>query len=345
MADDFKYHIHHHASLVVPADLAAARAAQLDDQALVERAIGDTLLRQRRLALAALSDGEFRRRNDLSVAYDAIEGFSEPGPSTPVADLVGPGHAAEVRVLLGTPAARGRLVPEEGAQLGALTHRATMIALPSPGFLTALTAAPGQPAGFAEILRAEITALAADGVDYVLLRNPALAFLLVAEGRATAEKLGIDVDKTIATIVETETAAVADLDVPENFRVGLDLTSAGQASGPWDRGAVSGFLAAQPFGRLCVDYPANQAHRFPLDLVPSGLVMSLGVVDIADPQPEDVDALVDRIDEAAKTMDIDDIAISTNGGFHVVGTAAAPYEHSKLQRVEMVARYFWGNEL
>lgn len=345
MADDFKYHIHHHASLVVPPGLAEARAAG-DDQA-VENAIADTLLRQRRLALAALSDGEFRRRNDLSVAYDAIEGFSEPGPSTPVADLVGPAHAAEVRVLLGTPAARGRLVPQEGAQLGALTHRATMIALPSPGFLTALTAAPGQPAGFAEILRAEIIALAADGVDYVLLRNPALAFLLVAEGRATAEKLGIDVDKTIATILETETetAAIAGLDVPENFRVGLDLTSAGKASGPWDRAAVAGFLAAQPFGRLCVDFPGDQAHQFPLDLVPSGLVMSLGVVDIADPRLENVDAVVDRIDEAAKTMDIDDIAISTNGGFHVVGAAAAPYEQGKLQRVEMVARYFWGNEL
>ena len=354
MADDFKYHIHHHGSLVVPADLAAARVAhaggQIDDQSLadaVEQAIADTLLRQRRLAVAALSDGEFRRRNDLSVAYDAIEGFSEPGPSTPVAELVGPAHAAEVRVLLGTPTARRRLVPEEGAQLGALTYRPTMIALPSPGFLTALTAAPGQSAadGFAEILRAEVTALAAEGVDYVLLRNPALAFLLVAEGRAAAEKLGIDVDKTIATILEADTAAVTDLDAPANFRVGLDLTSAGQARGPWDRAAVESFLAAQPFGRLCVDFPADQAHRFPLDLVPSGLVMSLGVVDIADPELEDVDALVDRIDETAKTMDIDDIAISTNGGFHVVGAAAAPYEQGKLQRVEMVARYFWGNEL
>jgi 5-methyltetrahydropteroyltriglutamate--homocysteine methyltransferase len=283
------------------------------------------------------------------VAYDGIEGFSAPGVSTPVAELVGHAHAAEMRVLLGTPNSRGRLVPEEGAQLGALTHRPTMIALPSPGFLTALTAAPGQSAadGFAEILRAEVTALAADGVDYVLLRNPALAFLLVAEGRAMAEKLGIDPAATIATILEAETAAVADLAyndaVPANFRVGLDLTSAGHARGPWDRAAVEAFLATQPFGRLCVDFPATD--HFPLDLVPSGLVMSLGIVDIADPALEDVDTLVDRVDGVAKLLDIDDTALSTNGGFHVVGDAAAPYEQAKLQRVEMVARYFWGNEL
>jgi 5-methyltetrahydropteroyltriglutamate--homocysteine methyltransferase len=99
------------------------------------------------------------------------------------------------------------------------------------------------------------------------------------------------------------------------------------------------------FGRLCVDFPADPAQRFPLDLVPSGLVMSLGVVDISDPELEDVDELVARVDEAAKAMDIDDIAISTNGGFHAVGSAAAPYENGKLQRVEMAARYFWGNEL
>jgi 5-methyltetrahydropteroyltriglutamate--homocysteine methyltransferase len=352
VADDFKYHIHHHASLVVPADLAQARAdhaaGTIGDDALsdaVESAIADTLLRQRRLALAALSDGEFRRRNHLSPVYDAVDGFGEPGAATVIGELVGPAHAAEVRALTGTPVARGRLVPEEGAQLGGLTHRPTMIALPSPGFLAALGGQEAAGAAMAEILRSEIAALAAEGVDYVLLRNPALAFLLVADGRAAAQRLGIDPDKTISVMLEAEAAAVAGLDVAENFRVGLDLTSAGQARGPWDRAAVQAFLAAQPFGRLCVDFPADPDRRFPLDLVSPGLVMSLGVVDISDPEPEDVDELVARVDEAAKTIDIDDIAISTNGGFHVVGAAAAPYEHGKLQRVEMAARYFWGNEL
>lgn len=352
MADDFKYHIHHHASLVVPAELTQVRAdhavGKIDDSVLadaVESAIADTLLRQRRLALAALSDGEFRRRNDLAVAYDAIDGFGEPGASSAVAELVGPAHAAEVRVLTGTPVAHCRLVPQEGAQLGALTHRPTMIALPSPGLLAALGGQESAGVALAEILRSEIHALAAEGVDYVLLRNPALAFLLVADGRAAAHPLGIDPDKTISAILEAEAAAVADLDVPAHFRVGLDLTSAGRARGAWDRAAVEAFLAAQPFGRLCVDHPADPAHRFPLDLVPAGLVMSLGVVDVSDPELENVGELVDRVDEAAEAMDIDDIAISTNGGFHAVGAAAAGYEHGKLQRVEMAARYFWGNEL
>jgi hypothetical protein len=46
-------------------------------------------------------------------------------------------------------------------------------------------------------------------------------------------------------------------------------------------------------------------QAFPLDLVPVGLVVSLGVVHVSTPELED----------------------------------------SKLQRVEMTARYFWGNDL
>jgi 5-methyltetrahydropteroyltriglutamate--homocysteine methyltransferase len=53
----------------------------------------------------------------------------------------------------------------------------------------------------------------------------------------------------------------------------------------------------------------------PEDCVPSLGVPSLGVVDVGDPESEDVDELVARIDRAVETVDIDDLAISTNGGF------------------------------
>jgi 5-methyltetrahydropteroyltriglutamate--homocysteine methyltransferase len=342
MENDFKYRVHHHASMVVPPELAQARADdQAGDQVLAEvlkSAIAETLHKQACLGLAVLSDGEFRRRNALSPVYDTIDGFGAPGASTPVAELVGSAHAPEVRTLTTTPAARGRLVPEEGAQLGAMC-RPTMIALPSPGYLTALTGVSG---AFAEILRTEITALADEGVDYVLLRNPALAFLLVQQGRATAEKLGINPAATIATVLDEEVAAVADLDVPACFRVGFDLTTAGQARGPWDHAAVRSFLAAQPFSRLCIDFPAED--RFPLELVPFDLHVSLGIVDIASPSIEDFGELVDRVDDADRLIGADDISLSTNGGFHLVGDAAAPYAYDKLRLVESVASLWWSDD-
>jgi hypothetical protein len=54
------------------------------------------------------------------------------------------------------------------------------------------------------------------------------------------------------------------------------------------------------------------ADRFPVGRLPAGTVAPLGIVDI---------------------------------GGHAVGTASPDDQRAKLQRVEMVARYFWGNEL
>lgn len=74
--------------------------------------------------------------------------------------------------------------------------------------------------------------------------------------------------------------------------------------------------------------------------------MSLGIVDVATPEAEDVDDLVARIDEASSVLDIDDIALSTNGGFTASPAVLSETEQrAKLQLVEMTARYFWGNEL
>jgi 5-methyltetrahydropteroyltriglutamate--homocysteine methyltransferase len=353
MANDYKYHIDHHASLVPPAELLQARTqhqlGEIDDEAL-EKAIGNAisseLLSERRLALLALSDGEFGRRNDLAVVYDAVEGFGEPGPETPLAALVGLSHAPEVRPLSGDPVASSRVAAAEGARLAAYTERATMLALPSAGYVAALTA-PGNEAAagsaLAEIIGDGVQGLIEDGVAYVLLRNPALGFLLRQEGRASAAALGIDVVKVVTAMLEADVASIAGLQLSEHFCLGLDLTTGGLASGPWDEDAVRDFLSRQPFGRICVDYGA--VDRFPLELVPEGLVVSLGIVDVGSPDLEDVDELVALVDEATDVVDVDDLALAPNGGFHVVGHLAGEYQHAKLQRVEMVARYFWGNEL
>jgi 5-methyltetrahydropteroyltriglutamate--homocysteine methyltransferase len=142
--------------------------------------------------------------------------------------------------------------------------------------------------------------------------------------------------------------AVEGLDVPENFRVGLDLTTSGVGylNQGYDTEATAAYLADQPYRRLCVEYPADEAARFPLAVLAPDTVVSLGVVDVATTEPEDVDELVDRIDQAAGIIDIDDIAISTNGGFAASpATFTEPEQRAKLQLVEMTARYFWGNEL
>ncbi|WP_018505419.1 uroporphyrinogen decarboxylase/cobalamine-independent methonine synthase family protein [Parafrankia discariae] len=358
MADDFKYHIDHHASLVPPPELVDARAARLRDtlddaglRAVEEAAVIDGLRMQRRLGLTALSDGEFRRRNHLAVTYDAIAGFgATPQPGAALADLVGPLHAPEIRQLDRSPAGGGRLTKYETDFLLASADRPTLVALASPGFLAELTTqtvdVSASGAELARILRDEIAAMAADGIRYVLLRNPAYTFLLTEPGREHARALGIDPESTMDRMLEADAQVLSGLETPAEFRVGLDITTAGAASGGYDVAAVRRFGARLPFDRLCVEFPAELGRRFPLGELPPSTVVSLGIVDVSDPELESVEELVGRIDDAATIVDIDNIAISTNGGFHAARQPpSAATQRAKLQLVEMVARYFWGNEL
>jgi len=340
MADDFKYHIDHHVGLIPPPELAEARARG-DEAGLREAedtAIREAIRMQRRVGVTAIGDGNYRRRNALSVIHDGIEGFGGPEEGA-LRKLLGADLVPEQRALVGKPVAKGRLTGHETGFLVAAIQRPTVVSLPAPGFVAAL--AGSADAELAAIAGTEIAAIAADGVRYVQLHNPLYAFLLTVEGRARAAALDIDADATVARMLETDDAAVSGLDVPPEFRVGLDITTTAAVSLDYDEGALTDFLARQPFGRLCVEHPA--ASPFPIERVPAGLVVSLGVVDASDAEPEPVDDLLDRVDKAAAVIDIDDIALSTNGAFRAPVSAAE--QRSKLQAVETVARYYWGNEL
>lgn len=78
----------------------------------------------------------------------------------------------------------------------------------------------------AAILRREVEELAREGVAYVALGNPLYAPLLTVAGR---ERLAgeIDVDAVLASMIAADRAVAEGLDVPEEFRVGLDLTDSG----------------------------------------------------------------------------------------------------------------------
>ena len=357
MADDFKYHIDHHSALIAPAALVEARGAKAEGRisaeelrAVEDRHIDDALHAQRRLGLAAVGDGQFRRRNALSPYYDHISGFGpQDATRTAAAELVGQHLAPEHRPLTGIPEPAGRLVQNEALFLAGALDRPKLISLPSPGYVAELGGAhEAAAAELAKIVHDEIEALAQEQIAYVQLHNPLAGVLLTKAGRERAAALGLDTDAALARMRAADEAAIADLKVPEEFRVGLDLVTSGAPAleHGYDPDAVRAFLNGLTFSRLCVEYPEDSASRFPLDLLTSGTVVSLGVVDVADPELEDVDALVARIDEAATVINIDDIAISTNGPFSTAAaTLTEARQRAKLQLVEMTARYFWGNEL
>jgi methionine synthase II (cobalamin-independent) len=361
MADDFRYHIDHHGSLVRPPELLAARAAG-DAAALAaaeDRAVAAAAHTQRRLGLSAVGDGQFRREHFESVVYDHVEGFGPAGGRQPLADAAGIPPARRRRAPA-HPAPGGRLADAEVAPVLASVQRPVFVALPSPGYLAALGSALDssaavdearrQGAALAAVLRAEIEALAGQGVAYVALGNPLYAPLLTVAGR---ERLAadIDVDAVLSGLVEADRSVFTGLDVPGDFRVGLDLTDSGPlpATGQgYDPAAVDALLDETPFHRLGADFPADPGARLPIERIKPGLVLSLGVVDVSTPEPEIVADLLERLDPVFEQRGEDDVAIATNAGFSpTVGhpLMTEDEQRAKLRLVETLARYYWGNEI
>jgi len=142
MADDFRYHIDHHGSLVRPAGLLAARA-EGDPAALAaaeEQAVIALAHQLRRLALSAVCDGQFRRQHFESVVYDHVGGFGPARGSQPLADAAGIPPDRR-RTAPARPQPSGRLAAAEVAPVQATVDRPVFVTLPSPGYLAAVGSA------------------------------------------------------------------------------------------------------------------------------------------------------------------------------------------------------------
>jgi 5-methyltetrahydropteroyltriglutamate--homocysteine methyltransferase len=289
-----------------------------------------------------------------------VTGFSPAVAAAPLADLAGI-PAPRRRLAPDAPVAAVRLAQDEVAPVLATVDRPVFVALPSPGYLAAVGSPLASAAdvegvrargeALAAILRAEISALAADGAAYVALGNPLYVPLLTVDGRAALTGVGVDSDGVLAAMAGADRAVFSGLPVPADFRVGLDLTDSGPlptTSSGYSTAAVGALLDETPFQRVCVDYPADPAARLPVELVKPGLVVSLGVVDVSAGVLETVEELLGRLDPVAAQRGESGIAVATNGGF--AQSADHPLmseeeQHARLQLVEMLARYYWGNEI
>ena len=95
-----------------------------------------------------------------------------------------------------------------------------------------------------------------------------------------------------------------------------------------------------------MEYDSDRAGGFaPLRFVPKGKMIVLGLITTKVPQLEQVDELRKRIDQAAKYISLDQLAISPQCGFasDVVGNLiSADDQKRKLELVVETARQVWG---
>ena len=191
--------------------------------------------------------------------------------------------------------------------------------------------------------------MAKAGCRYLQIDEVNLAYLCDPALRLEVANIGEDpatLPKTYAKLINDSIAGR-----PADMTVCMHLCR-GNFAGAWV--AEGGYepVAELLFNEIDVDgyfleYDSPRAGGFePLRFLPKGKVAVLGLVTTKSPKLESKDELKRRIDEAARFVPLDQLALSPQCGFSSgIGGNAVSYadEIKKLRLVVEIAREVWGS--
>jgi 5-methyltetrahydropteroyltriglutamate--homocysteine methyltransferase len=213
------------------------------------------------------------------------------------------------------------------------------------------TAYPDMAEFYADLARVyseEVQALAKAGCRYLQIDEVYIAYLCDPALRAQVAALGENPETLPRTYVDMINGAVAGR--PPDMTVCMHLCRGNNQSGWVAQGGYEP-VAEVLFNQSDVtgfflEYDSPRAGDFaPLRFVPKGKVVVLGLVTTKSGRLESKDALKRRIDEAAKYLPLEQLAISPQCGFSstIAGNKLTVDEQAaKLRLVVEVAREVWG---
>ena len=254
------------------------------------------------------------------------------------------------------------LAVEEVGFLRTVTSRTVKVCIPAPSMLhfqggrRAIDPAVYPRiadffADLARIYREELAALYAAGCRYVQLDDPNIAFLCDPAHRERVRGLGEDPETLPGLYADLLENSIrerpADMAVTVHLCRG-NFSRTGAASGGYEP------VAEAVFGRIGADgffleFDDERSGDFePLRFVPRhGPIIVLGLVSTKSPQLERRDLLLARIEQAAKYVGIDRLAISPQCGFSSThhGTDLTQEDQAaKLRLVLEIADEVWRAE-
>jgi 5-methyltetrahydropteroyltriglutamate--homocysteine methyltransferase len=330
-----------------------------------DAAIREALALQERVGLKLATDGEFRRRSYHSFFYrqlgdvsiDTVAGAEAKGGTETGA--IGT-RASQPIALINSRAqwTRPINVPDFNF-VAANTRLLPKITIPGPCALhfrggdaaVLATAYKDLDRFWDDIVEAfgrELDALAEAGCRYVQIDETAFAKFGDPEVQAALKSRGDDWSALIDKYVAITNRVLKD--VPEGMRIGMHLCR-GNRGGQWHAEGSYDEVAERLFNALNIqfyflEYDTPRAGTFaPLRLVPPHKTVVLGIVSTKTPAMENKDALKKRIEEAAREIDLDRLAISPQCGFASVdaGNPITPEaQEKKLRLVVEFAHEIWG---
>ncbi len=196
--------------------------------------------------------------------------------------------------------------------------------------------------------RQQVQGIAAQGCRYLQLDDTSLAYLNDPAQRAQLSAQGRDAEHQHERYIRQINAALAGR--PEGLTVTTHLCR-GNFRSSWAAEGSYDFVAEALFGGLEVDgffleFDDERSGGFePLRFVPPGKRVVLGLVTTKRPELESADDLKRRIDEAARYVPLEQLALSPQCGFSstVEGNALTREDQiAKLELVVRVAGDVWG---
>ena len=183
---------------------------------------------------------------------------------------------------------------------------------------------------------------------YVQLDAPFYAHYLDPTVRAQTHASGVDVDQLFAQSVAADNACVAGL-AQAGVTLGLHVCRGNSRSRWYAQGGYEP-IAERLFAEVAVDtllleYDSDRAGGFePLRFVPRGKTVVLGLITTKEPRLESPDELRRRVDEAARYMPLENLALSPQCGFASVAAGnllSWDEQRRKLELVVDTARKIW----
>jgi 5-methyltetrahydropteroyltriglutamate--homocysteine methyltransferase len=346
--------------LAARAELAAGRLTANQLRVLEDGAILTALERQRRLGLQICSDGEMRRGSWLTDMAEAVEGFV---PHKVELEWKGPGGGGEGSSANVVGGALRKIRKLTGRELPFLKRHAPVpfkVTLPAPSNFVLSSYKRGITEPFyptradllrevTGIIRDEVRWLAAEGVRYIQFDAPYYSHYLDPLQRDRLREDGVDPDREFAAAVSADNAAWNEAPRDRVTR-GLHICRGNSRSRWYTEGGYDA-IAERLFNTIEADvflleYDDERAGGFePLRLVPPETTVVLGLVTTKRPDLESQDELRRRIDDAARYVALDNLALSPQCGFASVaaGNLLSPDDQwRKLELVVDTARKVWG---
>jgi 5-methyltetrahydropteroyltriglutamate--homocysteine methyltransferase len=338
-----------------------------------DRAIAEVVVKQRAHGMPFVTDGEYRRLN-WQVSFSDVEGWDLwPGtwkqflanPSNAGADEAPNTKGADAVLSYRTPAT-GKLRLAESFPLKELRFlRAaapdvpTKITLMGPDRVCQMCDIAGSAPHYADadefladvvaIQRRMAEELVAAGCAYLQLDEPSYTGYVDPATLARMAERGEDPLENLRRAIEADNAVIAG--VAGRAVTGLHICRGNRAS-MWHReggydAIAEAVLGGLKFDRLLLEYDTARAGGFePLRFLPrGGPMVVLGLITTKSGAVETAESLLRRLDDAARFVDLDQVALSPQCGFAsgIAGNMLSEAEQwRKIDTMREVARRVWG---